>query len=194
MFQFCMAHPFLLTLTTLKKFYYKYIIFVSFMKKIFILLPLFALSSCVSEYKRINDIHEGIFLGYVEDTSRKICLEVKYLEDWDEFDKANGFNVVKDSFGVSRYRLNLYELLDDDSKGQEYNFYNLVEAEESKNEEYYWYKDANMSTFKPITSRNHTTLYYDAYYLIDYHDLKGELEFSIKLYTEEKFNDLYSNS
>ena len=164
------------------------------MKKIFLFICLFLLPCCNLTKPIIrNFIEEGIFLGYEENSSRKMCLEVVYFNNREDYIKAKGLNVVEDRHGFSTYAISLYELLDDDVKGKKYDFYNLTVSGENEKEGYY-YEDDNGSTFKPITSLPNSPLGSDSYYLIDYFNSDKELEFSLKLYTEEKFNDIYKNN
>ena len=164
------------------------------MKRIIIFISLIFTISCVPKYKRINDIHSGTFLGFVEDSTKKMRLDITEIEDWHEFDEANGLNVISDIPVYGLYKIDFYEILEDNARGKVYNFYNLKEAEECKKEEFFWYVDDNKTVFKPITSENHNIIYYDAYYLIDYYDVEGEFEFSVKMVTEEKFNSIYLNN
>lgn len=166
---------------------------VSVMKRFTIFISLLFLTSCASKYKRMNDIHDGIFIGFIENTSRKIMLEVTKINDLNEYEQANGLNVISDVPVYGHFKIMMFELMSDNTTGEQYNFYNLKQADGSKDDKYFWYIDDNKTTFIPVTSdiHIHDTIYYDAYYLIDYYNCNSEFQFSVKLYTEEKFNNLY---
>ena len=165
------------------------------MKKIFLFINLLLLPSCsINKKIKRNIIDEGVFLGYKENSFVKVCLEITDIKTNDEFYDANGLNVIEDRCAYSHKKIIFYELSEDGSKGNSYNFYNLKVSSECEKDDYYWYEDDNKSIFKPITSGPHNALGYHAYYLIDYFNNDGELEFSAKLYTEEKFNDIYKNN
>lgn len=165
------------------------------MKKIFLFIFLFLLPSCfLTKPVKRNNIDEGIFLGYKENSSIKMCLEITHLSSLDEYDEAKGLNVIEDQCVYSYYKISFYEFLENDSGKKFYNFYNLKLSEQCEKDDYYWYIDDNKTTFKPITSLPNKPLGLESYYLIDYFDNNGELDFSAKLYTKEKFDSLYKTN
>ena len=91
---------------------------VSVMKRFTIFISLLFLTSCASKYKRMNDIHDGIFIGFIENTSRKIMLEVTKINDLNEYEQANGLNVISDVPVYGHFKIMMFELMSDNTTGE----------------------------------------------------------------------------